>query len=226
MNGNSVSIDSYNITTLQSNSFKPYISNLLSQFKPIFHETSTLNTAKHGVVHCIETTGPPISFKVRRLDKNKKEIAKTEIELWLKLGICRPSKSNWSSPLHIVSKKDGSWRLCGDYRGLNEKTKPDRYPILFVTDFTHQLANCTTFSKIDLDRAYHKVPINESDIEKSAICTPFGLFEFSRMTFVLRNAARTFRRLIHTIFRDLDFIFPYIDDILVASVNIDQHLQH
>lgn len=74
----------------------------------------------------------------------------------------------------MLKKKCGSWRLCEDFRGLNDKTKPDRYPIPFVTDFTHQLAGCTIFSKIDLVRGYHQVPIEQSDIEKTAIVTPFG----------------------------------------------------
>lgn len=91
----------------------------------------------YNVVHFIETSGPPVSSKVRRLDTAKMNIAKAEIEMWLKQGICRPSKSNWSSPIHLAKKKDGTWRLCGDYRGLNAKTKPDKYPIPFVTDFTH-----------------------------------------------------------------------------------------
>lgn len=222
----SVNIPSYEITTLQAEMFTPEISNLLNRFKSVLHADATLNSVKHNVVHFIETSGPPVTSKVRRLNKEKLGIAKAEIDTWLTQGICRPSKSNWSSPIHLVQKKDGKWRLCGDYRGLNEKTKPDRYPIPFVTDFTNQFAKCNIFSTLDLIRAYHQVPINDMDIEKTAICTPFGLFEFPRMTFGLRNAAQTFQRLIHSIFHDFRFVFTYIDDLLIASKDHQEHLKH
>lgn len=226
VNTYSINVPSYHISMLQTGKFVPDISKLLAQFKPIFLETTSLNFVKHNVEHYIETSGPPVASKVRRLNTTKMTIAKAEIDKWIEQGICRPSKSNWSSPIHLVQKKDGNWRLCGDYCGLNDKTKPDRYPIPFVTDFVHQLSDCTIFSKIDLIRAYHQVPIIEADIEKTAICTPFGLFEFPRMTFGLRNAAQTFQRLVHAIFRDCKFAFPYIDDLLIASKNVEEHLKH
>lgn len=214
------------ITVIQTNTIDPKIVLLLKQFHEITHENETLNTIKHDVIHCIDTTGQPVSEKTRRLNVEKMIIAKKEIENWLRLGICRPSKSNWASPLHLTKKKNGSWRVCGDYRGLNDRTKHDRYPIPFITDFNQQLEGCQIFSTIDLVRAYNQIAIKETDIEKTAVCTPFGLFEFVRMPFGLRNAAQTFQRLIHSLFRDLNFIFPYLDDLLIASNNMEEHLEH
>ena len=105
-------------------------------------------------------------------------------------------------------------------------TIDDRYPVPRLHDFTANLAGKTVFSKVDLIRGYHQVPVAPEDIEKTAVITPFGLFEFLRMPFGLKNTAQTFQRLMDTVLQGLDFLFVYLDDILVASTNQDEHLEH
>ncbi|KAJ8386199.1 hypothetical protein AAFF_G00176230 [Aldrovandia affinis] len=100
-----------------------------------------------------------------------------------KLGIVRHSNSPWASPLHMVPKSDNGCRPCGDYRRLNDATIPDCYPVPHIQDFSARLAGKTVFSKVDLIRGYHQVPVNAEDIPKTAVITPFGLFEFLRMPF-------------------------------------------
>ena len=85
----------------------------------------------------------------------------------LEEGIIRPSKSVWASPLHMVPKKDDEWRVCGGYRSLNQRTVADKYPVRHIEDFAHFLSGKRLFSKLDLVRAYHQIPVAVEDIDKT-----------------------------------------------------------
>ena len=203
-----------------------YSSLLLAEYPELLRPTFTGAAPAHGVFHHIETRGPPVHAKARRLPPDKLAFARSEFRDMERMGIIAKSCSPWSSALHMVRKDCGSWRPCGDYRRLNDVTVPDRYPLPHLQDCTALLAGCSVFSKVDLIRGYHQVPIAPGDVHKTAITTPFGLWEFRRMPFGLRNAAQTFQRLMHNVLQDLPFIFVYLDDILVASRSPEEHLHH
>ncbi|KAJ0169143.1 hypothetical protein K1T71_015309 [Dendrolimus kikuchii] len=137
---------------------------LLSEYPELTKPVSFKEIPKHNVCHFIETEGPPVRCKSRPLPPDRYNKAKEEFKIMCDMGICRPSKSAWASPLHIVPKKNGQIRLCGDYRQLNSMTKPDRYPLPRLRDFTYVLANKKIFSRLDINRAYNCVSVNKHDI--------------------------------------------------------------
>jgi hypothetical protein len=123
----------------------------------------------------------------------------------------------------MVHKKDGSWRPCGDYLRLNLATAHNRYPLPSILDLSNKLHNCKFFSCIDLVKGYRQIPMAAQDIAKTAIITPFSLFEYLFMPFGLRNAAQTFQRFMDSLFKHLPFMFCYLDDIIIVSYTMAKH---
>lgn len=196
---------------------------IISKYPQLTNPVLNQNPKPHSVTHWIETRGPPVYSPARRLSPEKLLAVKKEFGELLRQGIIRPSKSQWASAIHLVPKKPTGYRICGDFRRINHVTIPDRYPVPHIQDFTHTLSGRSIFSKIDLVKAYHQIPVEPQDIPKTAVITPIGLYEYTCMTFGLRNAAQTFQRFIDEVLRNLECCVSYIDDIIVASDSEEQH---
>ena len=203
----------------------PGYRDLLVEFQAVLNHQGSLPPSVHRVEHHLPTTGRPVTARFRRLDPEKHQAAKAVGEKMVQQGVARRSSSCWASPLHMVKKIDGSWRPCGDYRQLNLVTTPDKYPLPRMEYLSTRLLGCEVFSKLDLKQRYDQIPMAADDVKKTAVITPFGLFEFVRMPFGLRNAGQSFQRMMDVILEGIPSVFCYMDDILVASPNHAAHQQ-
>jgi hypothetical protein len=172
----------------------------------------------------LEGKTPPFE-PIRALDENRLRALREYLETNLKRGWIRESTSPAGAPIHFVQKKDGSLRLCVDYRGLNAITVKDHTPLPLIGEALDRLANAKIYTKLDIKDAYHNLRIAEGDEWKTAFWTKYGLYEYLVMPFGLMNAPASFQRWMNEILSDyLDvFCIAYLDDILIYSDDLEQH---
>jgi hypothetical protein len=153
---------------------------------------------------------------------------KKQIDELLEKCYIRRSTSPWAAPVLFVEKKDGTKRMCIDYRALNEVTVKNKYPLPQIEDLFDQLRGASVFSMIDLRSGYHQLRIRPSDIPKTAFIAKYGLYEFMVTSFRLTNAPAYFMYLMNNEFMDylVKFVVVFIDDILVYSQNEQEHEEH
>ncbi|GJR39685.1 hypothetical protein Tco_1215369 [Tanacetum coccineum] len=170
----------------------------------------------------------PVARAPYRLAPSEMKELSVQLQELLEKGFIHPSSSPWGAPVLFVKKKDGSFRMCIDYRELNKLTVKNRYPLLRIDDLFDQLQGSSVYSKIDLRSGYHQLRIKEEDIPITAFRTRYGHFEFQVMPFGLTNAPAVFMDLMNRVCKPyLDkFVIVFIDDILVYSKDEEEHGKH
>ncbi|GJT40150.1 putative reverse transcriptase domain-containing protein [Tanacetum coccineum] len=170
----------------------------------------------------------PVARAPYRLAPSEMEELSTQLQELSDKGFIRPSSSPWGAPVLFVKKKDGSFRMCIDYRELNKLTVKNRYPLPRIDDLFDQLQGSSVYSKIDLRSGYHQLRVRDEDILKTAFRTRYGHYEFQVMPFGLSNAPAVFMDLMNRVCRPyLDkFVIVFIDDILIYSKTKEEHDAH
>ncbi|KAJ9525520.1 hypothetical protein QJQ45_003102 [Haematococcus lacustris] len=203
---------------------------LLSEYADVFGDMPPGLPPNRPVGHTIRTPpGAEAPYKrMYKLSPREEAEVKKQVAELLAKGLIEPSSSPYGAPILFVQKKDGSLRMCIDYRALNKLTVRDRYPLPRIDDLFDKLAGKRVFSSLDLQSGYHQIRITEEDVPKTAFLTPMGQFQFKVLCFGLTNAPATFQRMMNNVFKPLinECVLVYIDDILVMSNTPEEHVQH
>lgn len=201
-----------------------------------------LNKLLENYVSIFNEKGPPCPFAVHKINTGdhlpianspyrisitKRENMKKELESMLSQEVIEESESPWAFQVVMAPKPDGSIRFCVDYRKLNAITVKDSYPLPRIDDLLQEARGTMFMSTIDLKSGYWQIPMNETDIEKTAFVTPFGCFQFTKMPFGLCNAPATFQRCMNLFKKGLPsvLLLIYLDDLIIISKTFDQHLE-
>ena len=208
---------------------KSMLTELLKKHEDIFvddiEKLGCCSMAKHEI-----DTGDARPFKeaVRRMPHKMKEKVAEELQKMKDAGIIQESKSDWSSAIVPVEKKNGKVRICIDYRRLNDLTRKDNYPIPRMDEQTDKFFGIRVFSTLDCASGYYQVMMDPKDRHKTAFSTPLGLFEFVRMPFGLCNAPSTFQRVMDRALEGLIglCVYVYVDDMVVYSKTVEDHMCH
>lgn len=209
----------------------PTTKDLLNQYKDVFPDQLPNELPpQRDIDHKIElepNSVPPCRNSFRMSESELAEL-RAQLKELTEQGFIQPSKSSYAAPVLFVKKKDGSIRMCVDYRALNKITIKNKYPLPRTDELFDRLQGAKYFSKIDLRSGYHQVRIHTDDIHKTAFSTRYGLFEFLVLPFGLTNAPATFMHLMQSIFLPhLDnFVIVFLDDILIYSKTKEEHIQH
>jgi hypothetical protein len=178
----------------------------------------------------LEEGGKAFRDQVRRQNPEKRKSSEDQIIALAEEGMITPSHSPFSSGIVMVKKSDGTFRLCVDFRKLNEITKKDAFPLPRIDDTIERLGSARYFSSLDMGNAFWQVPLTKTAQEKTAFASNTGLWEWKRMPFGLCNATATFQRLMTKMLGKViqkygNLVLCYVDDILIASTTIEEHLE-
>nr|XP_022901006.1 uncharacterized protein LOC111414058 [Onthophagus taurus] len=195
------------------------ISNIVQAYKPQHRQSTAIRTK------IILSDEIPVYQSPRRLSFMEKKEVERQIEEWIADGIVRPSISDYASPIVLVKKRDGSTRICIDYRKLNRKIIKDRYPLPVIEDQINRLAKAKIFTTLDLKNGFFHVPVDEYSVKYTSFVTPSGQYEFLKTPFGLCNSPAVFQRYVNEVFKKLihkGIVLTYMDDLIIPSTTVEE----
>ena len=199
---------------------------LLESFPEVLRNAPGKTSLIEHNIHVPEST-PPVHQSPYRIPYAYRAMVQEELSSMLKAGIIEPSSSEWASPMVLVPKKDGSIRMCVDFRRLNSVTQVDPYPMPRVDELLDHIGKARYITTLDLTRGYWQVPVALSVRPLTAFITPSGVFQFRVMPFGLNGAPATFQRLMDRLLSGLEkFSAAYLDDVVIFSDSWKDHLEH
>lgn len=204
------------------------IKEVVDSYACCFVEVSGLGRV-HGVEHTIPTTTEkPIRTSPYRLSWEEQDHLRDELDKLLELGLIKPSDGKWTSPILFVKKKDGTLRLCVDYRKLNDITIKDAFPLPNIDELLDSVGGAHYFSTLDAASGYWQIPLAKDSIPKSGFTTKWGTYTWQAMPFGLCSAPQTFQRAVTSILAPYieDFVYVFIDDIIIFSKSLEEHKVH
>ena len=195
----------------------------IQEYKHLFGDVPTRTNV---IYHDVDVgDAKPIKQHPYRLNPSKAKYLHEEVKYLLDNDLIEPSKSNWSSPCILVPKPDGSYRMCTDYRKVNNVTKTDTFPIPRIDDCIDRVGKAKYVTKFDLLKGFWQVPLTDRAREISAFVTPDGLFQYKVMPFGMKNSPASFQRMINEITSGLDGCEAYIDDVILCSDTWEEHIK-
>ena len=202
------------------------VKTLRDEFSNVFEGDKRLRCIRHSVIADVHTlTKTPISLSARRLNPKQYQALKVELKRLIDQGVLERSQSPWTSPIVLVKKKSGGWRLCADFTQLNKLLKIQKYAIPNINDFASIAHGCKWFSSIDIADAYYNIPVNPLHKHKLTITTPLGNYCYNYLPMGLSSSSCYYQRLMNEVVSGLPQVYCYLDDLIIMSQNYDEHVQ-
>lgn len=203
---------------------------VINEFSEYFISGTATTTVTTGQMHINVTSDVPVTYRPYKLSHTEKLKVRNIVDDLLDKGIIRESVSEYSSPIILVKKKDGSDRMCVDYRALNRITVKDRYPLPLIDDHVDRLGDrkITRFSSLDMATGFHQIKISDDSVHRTAFITPEGHYEYLKMPYGLTNSPIVYQRIINKTLRkfiDAGQVLVYIDDVLLMSPTVHEGIE-
>ena len=218
------------MVTIADNTPEPPVQAILDEFADVFPDKLPLGLPvtreTDHTIDLVEGARPP-AHRVYRLSPAEDAELKKQLDAYLQAGQIEPARSPFGAGVLFARKKDGTMRMCIDYRALNNITQKDKYPLPRIDEMLDNMAGAEFFTKLDLQQGYHQIRVKAEHIPRTAFQTRYGSFQFRVMPFGLCNAPATFQRTMNNLLADCrGFAAVYIDDIVIFSRTFEEHCQH